>query len=146
MSDGFTLGGFYFGPWETPSEMPFGGKQKINKHILIGGQRVIDAMGPDSGPYTWNGRARGPGAAGRMRALDAIRIAGQAVDLTWGAFYYSVIITDFAPIYMRENECKYSITVEVVDDPTADSASGGASSLDSMVGGDMSSAGGMAAQ
>lgn len=137
MSDGFTLGGILFGPWETPSKISLPSGQKINKHVMIGGQRQIDAMGPDPAPLSWTGRARGQNAASDMQSVKAMCDAGAQVTLEWNEYTYTVVIEKFDPQYKTPIEWEYSITVEIVDDPSAGMGAASLSSLDSLVGGDL---------
>lgn len=143
MSDGFSIGGVTLDSWETPEQICLTAAQKLNKHVLIGGQRQIDAMGPDPDPIKWSGRARGANATGDMMAIRAMTIAGAAVPLTWNQFYFLVIIKRFDPHYQRPIEWTYEIEVEIVDDPMADSGAVGSASLDSLVGSDLSTLAGL---
>ena len=60
MTDGqIILGGVVFTDFQIPNKIPFGGKQAHKIHDLIGGQRFVDAMGPNSGDKSWTGRFRG---------------------------------------------------------------------------------------
>jgi hypothetical protein len=54
-----TIGGISLSEWEIPERINFGGKQQVTVHKLIGGNRVIDAMGPDPDDVRWSGRFRG---------------------------------------------------------------------------------------
>ena len=137
MSDGFTLGGLVFDNWETPPEIALPSGHKVNIHKLVGGQRQVDAMGADPEPLSWTGRARGQRASGDMQAVKAMCDSGATVSLTWNEFSYQVIITKFEPKYKKPIEWTYSITVEIVSDPSAGGVGSGASSLDALVGGDI---------
>lgn len=137
MSDGFSLGGIFLDSWETPDRIIIPAAQRIAKHVLIGGQRQIDTLGPDPEPIRWAGRARGANATGDMMAIRAMCIAGQQVQLSWNQFSFTVIVTRFNPVYRRPIEWRYDIECEIVDDPQADSGAGVFASLDSLVGTDM---------
>jgi len=141
MSDGLViLGGFVFQGHEIPDKIPFGGKQINKVHELVGGQRVVDAMGPSPDDISWSGRFRGADAIGRAQAVDAMRIAGAAVELSWLGLFYTVLISEFKANTEKFYEVPYTITCVVVDDPSAD-GDGSLASLDSLVGGDLSTAG-----
>ncbi len=73
-----------------------------------------------------------------------MRIAGAAVQLSWLGIFYTVLISEFKAETEKFYEVPYSITCVVVDDPSADNA-GASASLDSLVGGDLSTAGGILA-
>lgn len=111
---GVLLGSIQFTRREIPETIPWSGKQQVAVHKQLGGQRVIDAMGPDPRPIQWSGMFFGPSAATRARAVDALLQSGTQVNLSWGSFSYVVIVVDFHPIYRHEWEIRYSITCEVV--------------------------------
>lgn len=141
MTDGFvSLGGYVFQDFEIPEEISFGGDQKLKVHEMVGGQRTVDAMGPSPGDISWRGRFRGPGAIGNAQSINAMRIAGAAVPLMWLGIYYSVTIERFEAKTEKFYEVPYTIKLIVVDDPIQDSVGGLVSSLDSLVGGDLSAA------
>jgi len=141
MTDGVvSLGGYVFQDFETPEDISFGGNHQIKVHEMIGGQRFVDAMGPSPGDISWKGRFRGQGAIANAQAINAMRIAGAAVPLMWLGIYYSVIITNFQPRTEKLFEVPYTIKLTVVDDPIQDGVGGLLSSLDSLVGGDLSAA------
>lgn len=140
MTDGVvSLGGYVFQDFEIPEEISFGGKQQIKIHEMIGGQRFVDAMGPCPGDIRWKGRFRGPDAVLNAQSVDAMRIAGAAIPLMWLGIYYSVIIEEFDPRTEHFYEVPYTMRLVVVDDPKQDGG-GLLSSLDSLVGGDLSAA------
>ena len=84
-----TLGGVLFTGFEIPDQINVGGGHALHTHKLPGGGRVIDAMGQDDDPISWQGRFRGGLAAFRARALDAVRVAGNPVTLAWDAFRFT---------------------------------------------------------
>jgi len=86
------LGGEQLTDFEIPSEVQFGGAQKLAIHKLIGGARIIDVMGPDDASIKWAGIFSGTYAGDRARMFDAMRVAGAPVGLTWDAFCYLVVI------------------------------------------------------
>ncbi len=118
-----TLGNFSFQGFEVPAEMPFGGAQALTTHKLIGGTRIIDAMGRDDVLLSWSGTFLSPDAAQRARALDALRVVGAPLLLVWNSFRYLVVIQRFSPIYRHASEVPYRIECEVVQDQTQPAAS-----------------------
>jgi hypothetical protein len=136
---GVILGGFAFADWEVPSRMPFGGEQAHEVHKLIGGTRQVDAMGSDPSDISWSGRFRGPDAIFRAQTLDAMRIAGAAVDLFWLGIDYTVLITKFVAETEKAYEVPYSITCVVTDEPGG-AAAAVVSTVDALVSADLSSA------
>lgn len=109
------LGPVTFTDREVPDKMPFGGKQAMAVHKLLGGQRVIDIMGPDPDPIKWSGLFYGPNASNRARLLDALKDTGAQIRLTWGTFAYNVVISHFAGEYKHEWEVHYEIEVIIAD-------------------------------
>ena len=89
------LGPIAFDGFEVPQAVRFGGKQRLVVHALPGGGRVVDRMGPDEAPLVWAGIFSGPGAAQRVRLLEAFRRAGTVLPLTWSSWRYSVVIESF---------------------------------------------------
>jgi len=75
------LGGFTFIDYAIPEEVPQGGEHHLVVHKLIGGNRVIDAMGPDDADISWSGRFQGPTATPKANALDPLRRAGAQLPL-----------------------------------------------------------------
>ena len=55
MTTTVTLGGFAFQDFEVPERIPAGGEQMLAIHKLVGGRRVIDAMGRDDAALEWSG-------------------------------------------------------------------------------------------
>jgi hypothetical protein len=108
------LGDITFADFEVPESITWGGEQSLSIKRLIGGRRVIDAMGADDDPIEWSGRFRGPDAAARARALDALRAAGQQVVLSWGEFSYNVVVAHFRGDFRRSYEIPYSVACVVV--------------------------------
>jgi hypothetical protein len=122
---GVLLGSIQFVEREIPDFVPWGGKQQLAIHKLLGGTRVIDAMGPDPNPIKWSGNLYAtkahPLPSVRARQIDAMRKAGAQVSLTWGSFNYLVVVQEFQAIYKHEWQIAYTITCEVVTDNPAQS-------------------------
>jgi hypothetical protein len=117
-----TLGAFAFQDFEVPNEMPFGGAQALTTHKLIGGGRVIDAMGRDDLRLSWSGTFLSPDADQRALALDALRVTGAPLPLIWNTHRYQVVIQSFSPVYRRASEVPYRIACEVLQDQTQPAA------------------------
>jgi hypothetical protein len=110
------LGPVLFQEFEIPEKLPFGGDQMLVVRKLIGGDRVVDAMGRDDGDKEWSGRFRGASAEARARQLDSLRIAGQSLLLTWSSLRYLVVIKSFKAEFQQPYEIPYSITCLVLQD------------------------------
>ncbi|WP_435018498.1 hypothetical protein TA3x_000472 [Tundrisphaera sp. TA3] len=111
-----TLGDVSFRGFEIPESIDFGGEQALVVHKLPGGARTIDAMGRDDREIPWSGRFRGFDAESRAKQLDAYRIAGEPLTLTWGGFRYRVVVRSFEAKFHQPFEITYSITVCVAGD------------------------------
>jgi hypothetical protein len=132
-----TLGNFVFENFEIPERINFGGAQRVATHRMVGGRRVVDAMGPDDADITWGGRFRGFDATYRARQIDTLRRTGKKVELAWHAFGYDVVVTQFKAEFDRPYEIPYSITVHVVRDLSAAEGNGGVKGFDSLLRGDL---------
>ena len=108
------LGGFLFSDFEIPEHIPLGGAHTVSKKTLLGGARVVDAMGPDDRDIQWTGRFQGLLAWQRARIIDSMRIAGQPLPLLIDTEFRMVVITEFLPNYERSYQVPYSITCMVV--------------------------------
>lgn len=114
-----TLGGVIFQDFEIPESIKAGGDQKLDVKKFIGGSRVIDALGRDDEDIEWSGRFRGSTAEGRCQQLNALRIAGQAVELSWSGFRYQVVIQKFTFNYESSLEITYRLCLTVLADENA---------------------------
>jgi hypothetical protein len=139
MSD-IVLGGVVFYDHEIPNKINFGGTHEHKIQMMVGGQRKVDAMGANPIVIKWSGRMRGAASVQRAQTLDAMRIAGAEIPLTWLGLFYTVLITKFEAETEKAFEVTYSIECVVVDDPTQQSGTSPAS-LDSLVGGDLTTSG-----
>lgn len=111
-----TLGPITFANFEIPERIPFGGRQMLAVHKLLGGQRVVQSMGRDDNDYSWEGIFMGSTATFRARYLDSLRIAGNQLNLTYSQFNYAVKIKEFEGDFERFYQIPYRITVTVVQD------------------------------
>ena len=112
------LGDVIFSRYEVPEKIAFGGEQMLSIHKLIGGARIIDAMGRDDMALQWRGQFIGDNAYDRARFIDRLRVDGKPLQLTWAEFSYLVVIKQFEVDYERFYRMSYSITCEVIADNT----------------------------
>ena len=131
------LGGIAFldSDYSVPEKVPFGGKQTIAKHKLIGGYRVLDAMGVDDCDIKWSGRLQGAQATAKALAIDAMRQAGQPVSLTWDQFTYTVLIEEALFEFERPYQVLYRISCITQTSPGG--PTNFASTLDGLVSSDL---------
>ena len=113
-----TLGSITLQGFEVPEKAPWGGAQALTVHKLIGGARVIDAMGVDDRTIQLKGLFLSPDADDRARAVDVLRKAGQPVAFSYGAHVYLVVIKSFTPDFARPDRQEYSLELEVLQDLT----------------------------
>jgi hypothetical protein len=94
MTTTVTLGLVTLEAFEIPTTIAFGGKQRLAVHDLPGGGRVIDVLGGTNSDITFAGIISGSGADTRAQLLDALRISGATIPLSWDEQYYLVIISE----------------------------------------------------
>jgi len=112
------LGDFKFSRLEIPEKIPFGGDQHLTVHELVGGVRVVDAMGRADKPIEWSGLLQGPDALQRARHLDGLRVAGQPLALTWHELAFYVVIQSLHCDFKRFYDLPYRLSCVVVHDMT----------------------------
>ncbi|MGT2505667.1 hypothetical protein [Cupriavidus basilensis] len=134
------LGDITFQRNEIPESMPFGGEHALVVHRLVGGVKVVDAMGAFTGPIEWSGWFEGQEALSRARAVDLLRESGATVVLQWSELSFAVVVRNFRPVFQRFYKIPYRITCEVVEDLTLSSAGNGDQSIDDLINGDIASA------
>ncbi len=116
------LGDFTFGRGEVPESIGFGASQELHIHTLVGGARVIDAMGAAPLRPEWSGWLSGQQALARARHLQKLAEAGQPLALSFGEFAYTVVIALFSADFCAGPNLPYSITLEIVRDAGATGA------------------------
>ncbi|CAH2606515.1 conserved protein of unknown function (plasmid) [Rhodovastum atsumiense] len=117
------LGDFTFQDYEVPERICWPRQQQLVVHRLPGGNRVIDAMGPDPGEIAWSGFMLGPDASDRARELSWMCDAGDAVPLSWGDHVYTVVIGTFVPDE-GFHRVDYRITCTVLQEEVAEADPG----------------------
>lgn len=137
------LGDFEFQEEEIPERIAIGGEQRLVTRELVGGLKQVHAMGASSDPIQWTGWLRGPDALERGRYLDTLRSQGNQLTLVWSEFVYTVVIHRFTADFERYYQLPYTIVLEVVDDLSQPVRSLSSPSIDSLISGDMLSAGGL---
>lgn len=139
-----TLGDFTFARFEIPESIPFGASQKLNVHTLVGGARVIDALGKVPVNPGWSGWLIGENALGRARYLKGVAEAGKPHKLTWSELAFTVVVSSFTADFKRVNRLPYQIAFEVVSDDTAPTTAAPPPSIEQLVGDDLDAAMGLA--
>jgi hypothetical protein len=116
MAEQLLIGPVLLQDFELPERIFWGGRQRLAIHRLPGGRRVIDAMGRDDWDIAWQGVFTGGDAVLRARAIDLMRADGGLWPLTWGSFFYSVVVARFDADYARDNWIPYRIACTVLRD------------------------------
>lgn len=111
-------GNFVFNSTEVPDQINFGGTQMLNTHKLVGGARIIDALGPDDATITWKGMFLTQDAADRAQFIDYLRRTGLVCTLSWEVFKYTVIVSEFKADFKKKFWIEFSISCQVVRDET----------------------------
>lgn len=137
-----TLESVQFSNLEVPENIPFGGDQKLNVHELIGGARVVDAMGRSDMALEWSGHFLGENALDRARYVDGLRVAGNAVPLNWSELSYTVVIRTFEADFRNQAWIPYRISCVVVEDLSNPVSSLPPAALDDQMDADMDAANG----
>lgn len=89
------FGDFTFSHVELIGALPWGGRQKVVVHELIGGVRNVQAMGKSDASITFAGQFRGLTARDRAQFLNTQMVEGTVANLTWENFSYQCLITAF---------------------------------------------------
>lgn len=108
------LGGFIFTDYAIPEHVKLGGEHTFVTHRLIGGERVVDAMGPDDDDIRWTGRFQGSDAVSKAMLLDSFRRQGVQLPLIVDSQYYLVGVQKFDWNYERSYQVTYKIDCLVV--------------------------------
>jgi len=135
-----TLGDFEFARYEIPEHIGLGGKQRLAIHELVGGTRIIDAMGGSPKPLEWSGHFVGANALDRALYLDGLRVAGKPLALSWSALAFSVVIETFECDFLRCYRLPYRIVCEVVENRTNPVTELAGPSIEQLIGDDVGTA------
>jgi hypothetical protein len=140
-NDFLTLGGLVFSDWSTPSQMPFGGEHMMAVHRLPGGQRVVDTLGPSESDIQFRATVFENDAYEFTEALDALRIGGAQVPLTFAGRYYLVIVRHVKiDIHRFPQLVAYDVSCLVTNNQMAGNLGSAASTVTSLVSADLATA------
>jgi hypothetical protein len=114
-----SLGSFVFAGYEVPERITWGGHQSLSVKKLVGGQRVIDAMGRDDSDIAWSGIFLSADASQRADQLDKLRVGGQQQKLIFSGRSYTVVIRSFRADQRKTNHVPYSIVCTILQDMTS---------------------------
>lgn len=110
------LGEFEFQALEVPESITAGGAQQLVTHTLVGGARVIDAMGRGDRDLEWSGYIMGLAALERARFLDTQRVNAPELLLSWSKLRFRVVIAEFEWTFERYYQIPYRIRCTVIED------------------------------
>lgn len=116
MTTFLTLGTVTFANFEIPERINFGGEQALSTKQLVGGKRIVDAMGAVDDDISWSGLMFESTATFRAQFLDQMRRTGLPYPLTWGQFNYLVVIKSFKASFERTYQIPYTISLTVIQD------------------------------
>ena len=136
--DALALGPFLFTDFAVPDTLPGGGKHQLIVHKLPGGDRIVDAMGPDDDDRQFTVIHVGSQAQAEVETLDQMRISGQPWPYSNGMEARTVVIASFTWKVERFNVIHSTISLTPVDNPAGGTSV--LSSLDSLIGSDLASA------
>jgi hypothetical protein len=132
-----TLGDIEFTGFALPENIDLGGEQALVVQKVIGGARVVHAMGPDDAPIEWSGRFLGETAELKAFRLDLMRRKGEELDFRFANRAYRVVIKKFTAKHERPYLVSFSITLEVVKDLMAGSGGKDSNSIEAQIDADL---------
>lgn len=118
MTTTLNLGAVTFKDFEIPESITFGGTQKLAIKNLVGGGKVVDAMGVNQEPAAWNGIFLGPDAINRAMLVKSMYEGGQLFRLTFDQLAFDVVIETYKAEFRRPYYVPYQISCQVVKDRT----------------------------
>jgi hypothetical protein len=101
MATHVTIGPYTLQSFEIPTAISFGGRQRLVVHDLPGGGRVIDVLGAADDDIVFNGIISGNDADATAQLLDALRISGASIPLSWSDQYFIVVIAELTFDYRK---------------------------------------------
>ena len=104
-----TLGSFSFADLESPDRIIVRCRQRLAVHRLGSGSISVGSLGEDPQYISFRGIFSGTAARSRLRMLDALRVAGQALPLTWDSRTFVVIIKDLDLRYVSDQWVNYQL-------------------------------------
>lgn len=117
-----SLGDFVFQGFEVPETVVWGGSQQLAVHKLIGGTRVIDAMGRDDADIQFSGVLLSVDASDRADDLDQLRVQGQPLPLIFLDRYYTVLVRSVTLNQKKAAHVPFRIICTVLEDQSSSPA------------------------
>lgn len=129
----FSIGTVDFSLEEAPDELSIPISQNLAVKDLIGGKRIIQALGTVWKPLKWEGYFFGANAQYRARVLSRMMAEASVQRLTYLSYALDVVIEDFVAVYQHQNQCKYEITVQVLADASGVVSQASTTSVDAQI-------------
>lgn len=120
--DVLALGPFVFTEFAVPELLPAGGRQQMRLHKMPGGNRRVDAMGPDDADRVFEVLHVGVGALAAAQTLDQMRISGRAWPYSNGVEARTVIIQAAEYRLEKFNVIHQALVLTPIDNPAGASA------------------------
>ncbi|AOX20595.1 hypothetical protein [Kozakia baliensis] len=129
------IGGMVLTGAEVPDALMIGGRQMLVVHRLVGGGRVVDALGNDPARLVLKGKFIGPEAQARAQALERMRMAGAPVFFSAAGMSLNVWIAQYRYAYEAKGAvCSYELTLERPAELMASSSIGESQSIGADIG------------
>lgn len=127
---------------DLPDGLTGGGDQTLVTHKLIGGKRIVDAMGPDDEAIAWQGRFLDEFAQLRVFQLDLLRRSGREVQLQLPIPQraYRAVIGRFTWTQQRPYLYEYAISLTIIEDQVAGDGARQSRSLEQEIAADLAAA------
>jgi hypothetical protein len=125
-----------------PDSLTGGGDQTLVTHKLIGGKRIVDAMGPDDEPIAWQGFLLDEFAQLQVFQLDLLRRSGREVQLLLPIPQraYRAVVGRFTWTQKRPYLYDYSISLTIIEDQVAGDGAAASRSLEQEIAADLDAA------
>lgn len=111
------LGHIELRDFEVPPYITYGGNYRVSVQRLASGHRVFERLGSDDTDIRFAGTFSGPDAAHRARAVDAMRLAGKPVWLTWASLRYRVVMRSLFLRFKNPQWVEYQARCIVISEP-----------------------------
>lgn len=130
-----SIGGVDLLDFELPEELSgVGGTQNIAEKEFPGGTITEQELGAFPLPVTWSGYLTGPTAFARQQTIDAMRAAGQDIEISYGPYAWIGKIKSFSSKVKHQFLVQYQMDFSPSQDLSAASQTGGgAIGIDSLL-------------
>lgn len=114
-SNPLTVGNIKFPSWSVPDELEIGAVEQLIAVInLLGGGRVVQALGVQPKQITFKAELWGSGVASIIQDMRAYVVSGQPQTVTFLTESWSCIVKEFIPTYKFQWRSGYEIVLEPI--------------------------------